>query len=298
MKFRSIFCLAALIAALSMCVPVSAQIFYEISGNGLEKPSYLFGTHHMAPLSITEKYGLDQYIDQVSQVVGEIDLTQDQVAMALAMQPFMMAPADSTLSKVLSPEDYEVVNELFKKYAPIPGIDLRVFDAMKPMVVSTTISVGIMGEQMPDYDAQNQLDTYLLKKGAEQDKKVVALETPAFQAEVLFGASPIAVQAEALVDMAKNPEELTDNTVRLNEAYMNGDLETMAKISQEDDEAEAEFMEALLDRRNADWLTKLPDILQDGPSFIAVGALHLAGDKGIVEGLRNLGYTVTPVVAQ
>ena len=54
-------------------------------------------------------------------------------------------------------------------------------------------------------------------------------------------------------------------------------------------------MIALLDKRNADWLTKLPAIFKEGPTFVAVGALHLAGDKGIVEGLRKLGYNVSPV---
>ena len=59
------------------------------------------------------------------------------------------------------------------------------------------------------------------------------------------------------------------------------------------DESHPEFMEAMLDKRNTDWLSKLPAIFEQGPTF--VGALHLAGDKGVIEGLGKAGYTVTPI---
>ena len=61
------------------------------------------------------------------------------------------------------------------------------------------------------------------------------------------------------------------------------------------DESHPEFMEVMLDKRNADWLSKLPAIFEQGPTFVAVGVLHLAGDKGVIEGLRKAGYTVMPI---
>ena len=273
-----------------------AQLFYEITGNGLKEPSYLFGTHHLASDAIIKEYNLDLFVDEVNQIVGEIDLTQDQMALAMAMQPYMMAPADSTISTLLSPEDFAAVDEVFKKYAPMPGMTLKMVDMMKPMVVTTMITVGVMSEQMSDFNPEVQLDSYLMKRGKEGGKKITPLETADFQASVLYNTTPIAIQAEDLVEVAKNPEKLISSSQKLNEAYANGDLETMMQLSEQEDSS-PEFMQALLDRRNADWLTKLPTILQDGPTFIAVGALHLAGDKGIVEGLRKLGYKVEGVVA-
>ena len=72
------------------------------------------------------------------------------------------------------------------------------------------------------------------------------------------------------------------------------DLNKLLEIS-ESENSRPEFMKALLDQRNADWLTKLPEILKNGTTFVAVGALHLPGQNGIIEGLKRLGYTVTPV---
>ena len=284
----------SLFAISLLATSASAQIFYKIEGNGLEKPSYLFGTHHMAPISIIETYNLPQYMDETEQVVGEIDLTQDPMAIGMAMQSHMLAPADSTLSKVIPPEDYLIIDEEFKKWAPIPGADLTMFEPLKPMVVTTTVTAGIMSKQIPDYDPQNQLDTYFMKKGQQDGKKITGLETPEFQASVLFDITPISVQAEDLVEMLKEPQKLVDSSKKLNDAYMSANLDKMMELT-EDEDSNSEFMIAILDKRNAEWLTKLPDIMADAPAFIAVGALHLAGDKGLVEGLRKLGYTVSPV---
>lgn len=286
--------LSLLAITLVLSLTASAQIFYKIEGNGLEKPSYIFGTHHLAPLSIVDKYDLDSYLHQVDQIVGELDLTQDQMALALAMQPYMMAPADSTLSKVISPEDYTVISEQFEKYSPIPGATLAMLEPMKPMVVETNVMVGIMSKLIPDFDPTKQLDTYFMVEGQEDGKKIVGLETPAFQAEMLFSKTPITVQAQDLVKLLKNPEESISEMEKVNEAYNQEDIKTLLELS-EAEESNPEFMVMILDNRNAEWLKKLPGIISEAPSFIAVGAMHLVGDKGVVEGLRKQGYTVSPI---
>jgi uncharacterized protein YbaP (TraB family) len=47
--------------------------------------------------------------------------------------------------------------------------------------------------------------------------------------------------------------------------------------------------------RNAAWLRQLPTLMNAQPTFVAVGAMHLAGETGLVEGLRKQGYTVSPL---
>lgn len=285
--------ISLLVAVLTFGITASAQIFYKIEGKGLEKPSYIFGTHHLAPLSIVDKYDINNYLDQVDQIVGELDLTQDQMALAMEMQPFMMAPSDSTLSKVIAPEDYTVISEQFKNYSPIPGIELSMFELMKPMVVETNAMVGIMSKLIPDYDPNHQLDTYFMVEGQEEGKKIVGLETPAFQAEMLFSKTPISVQAQDLLDLLKDPEKSIAEMEKVNDAYNREDTKALLELS-EAEESNPEFMIMILDNRNAEWLKKLPGIIAEAPSFIAVGALHLVGENGVVEGLKKQGYTVTP----
>ncbi|MDE6422920.1 MAG: TraB/GumN family protein [Muribaculaceae bacterium] len=272
----------------------SSQVVYKVEGNGLKEPSYIFGTHHLAPVSVAGDFGATDLFNKASQVVGEIDMTQDQMQMQMAMQPYMMAPADSTLSKVLSKDEYDSLNESFKKWAPMPGLDLSMLEPMKPMVVTTMVTVGITAKEVPDFNPAEQLDTWFQASGKKDGKKIIPLETAEQQAALLFNFTPISLQAEALTELLNEPEKSVENARKLTQAYMKQDLNAMLELSQQEDE-HPEFMEALLDKRNADWLTKLPAIFNDGSTFVAVGALHLAGDKGVVEGLRKLGYTVTPV---
>ncbi len=56
-----------------------------------------------------------------------------------------------------------------------------------------------------------------------------------------------------------------------------------------------EEVKALLDDRNTYWMQQLPRLMKEQPLFVAVGALHLAGESGLVNQLRIKGYTVTPI---
>lgn len=272
----------------------SAQLLYRVEGNGLKKPSYLFGTHHMAPLAVIDSVGAQDCFDATEQVVGEMDMTQDQMQLAMAMQPHMMAPADSTLQKVLTPEQFAKASEVFRKWAPMPGMELQMLDMMKPMVVNSMMVVGLMSQMIPDFKPTEQLDTYFQTMAKERGMEIIPLETAEYQASVLYGTTPIVVQAESLMETVDDPEHTVEVTKELNASYMARNLDNLYKLSQTDND-HPEFMIALLDRRNADWLTKLPEIMAKAPTFVAVGALHLAGEKGLIEGLRRQGYTVTPI---
>ncbi len=278
--------------ALTGSIGANAQIFYKVTGNGLENPSYIFGTHHLAPLKVlTENKPAMDAFKEVSAVVTEVDMTQDPMKLQAAMAPFMLAPTDSTLSKVLTPEQYEKVSAVFNE---LTGFPILAMDPYRPMVVSTNISMLTVMKSIPDFNLSEQLDTYIGGQGKALGKKNLAFETAEQQAEILFASTPIAEQAKALVEMAEDTEKLVSNSKRLNDAYFAHDLENLFKISMEEEE-NPEFMEKLLDKRNADWLTKLPAMMNGQSVFVGVGAMHLAGPQGLVEGLRKLGYTVEAV---
>ena len=273
---------------------LNAQILYKVEGNGAQAPSYIFGSHHLSPISIVEESGVMEYFNQTDQVVGEIDLTIDPMTLSLALQPYMMAPADSTLSVLLQGQDMDVLNQQFMRWAPMEGMQLMMLEPLKPMAVTTILAAGMNNEVMPGFDPNQQLDTYFFQTGVKEGKKIRALETPEYQGEVLFNMTPLTVQAETLVDMLTNPEESVEAARKLSVAYKNRDLNAMIDLSKQDEE-HPEFMENILYKRNADWMTKLPEIIEETPSFIVVGALHLAGPEGIIEGLKSKGFTITPI---
>ncbi len=295
MRISKKFALVALVAFF-FGVSASSQIFYKIEGKDLKAPSYIFGTHHLAPLSIIDSIpGCRDAYNSSKQVVGEIDMTIEQMQLAMKMQPYMMAPQDSTLSKVISAKDFERINEEFKKWAPMPGMDLKMLDMMKPMVVTSMVSVQMVRDKLPGFNPTEQLDTYFQLQGKQTGKNIVGLETPEYQAGILYGTEPISKQAKDLIELLDNPEEGIVNSEKLNKAYLAQDLEALLELAKSEDKESTPFMEILINKRNADWLTKLPAMMAETPAFIAVGALHLPGKNGVLEGLRKAGYKVTPI---
>ena len=283
-----------IVASLMAGFAVNAQILYKVEGKNMKSPSYIFGSHHLSPISIVEESGVMDYFNQTQQVVGEIDLTIDPMTLSMTLQPYMMAPADSTLSVLLKGENLDSLNAQFAKWAPMPGMQLQMLEPLKPMAVSTMIAAAMSQEVMPGFDPAQQLDSYFFQTGANEGKKIIALETPEYQGEVLFNMTPLTIQAEALVEMLKNPEKSLEVTKRLTEAYKKRDLDTMLDLSKEEDE-HPEFMENILYKRNRNWMEKLPAIIEEAPSFIVVGALHLAGSEGIIEKLKESGFEITPI---
>lgn len=290
MKLKTFFCISLLFS----CLVMQSQILYKVEGKELKNPSYIFGSHHLSPISIVENSGVMEYFNQTEQVIGEIDLTMDPIKLSMALQPYMMAPSDSTLSVLLAGENLDSLNAQFVKWSPVPGMELQMLEPLKPLAVSSMLAAAISVEVMPGYDPNQQLDAYFFKKGVEEGKKIIALETPEYQGDVLFNKTPLTVQAEVLIEMLKNPEESIEAADRLSKAYQKRDLNAMLEVSKED-EVHPEFMELILFQRNKDWMTKLPSLIEEAPSFIVVGALHLAGNEGIIQGLKDEGFIITPI---
>ena len=97
-------------AVLFICVAFSAnaQLLWKVSGNGLNQPSYIIGTHHLAPFSIMDSIaGLQKAMKETQQVYGELKMSEMQSPVTMQkMQQVMMIANDSTLSTLLSPEDF------------------------------------------------------------------------------------------------------------------------------------------------------------------------------------------------
>lgn len=289
MKRNLLTMLLALVAALGC----QAQIFYKVEGNGLSRPSYLFGTHHFASEAILDSVPqARQALKEIECVVGELDMTGNPMALVQEMQAHMMAPADSTLSKLIPADRYAKADSIFTS---LTGgmVNLAMIDNMKPMMAETTLSGIIAAKEMPQ---TGQIDSYFQNLAKRDSIEVQGLETADFQAHVLFDIIPLDRQAESLLSTLDNPDKILADVKALNEAYISRDADRIWNFAKEAAlDSEGEFFEILLNRRNAAWLEKLPGMMADKPLFVAVGALHLYGDGGLVEGLRKLGYTVTPM---
>ncbi|MBK8878365.1 MAG: TraB/GumN family protein [Haliscomenobacter sp.] len=267
------------------------SLLWEIKGKSLSKPSYLYGTIHLIGKSdffITE--ATEKAFGETQRVAFEIDLEEMgdfSTLMPLLMQSFMKN--DTTLSDLLLPEEYSAVKAHFGKL----GLPMFLLDRIKPMFLTALDPrlwrPGEAEEETVSYEIE------FLRMAQEADKPIDGLETAAFQMS-MFDSIPYRVQARMLVDMVKgNPEEAGNQEFQqMVELYKNQDIEGMQGMLGADKEIAA-FENLLLVNRNRKWIPIMEKMMSEKPTFFAVGAGHLGGPQGVVQLLRDSGYSLTPL---
>jgi uncharacterized protein YbaP (TraB family) len=180
------------------------------------------------------------------------------------------------------------------------GFGLEQFGRLKPAMLSNIISVTLYQRYYPSLAAGENLDQYFQEEALKRSRPVAGLETTEDQIYVLLEMQTTERQAEMLRCMVKHPEMLKEQMDRLQAAYHAQDLDALWSLYTEetpDDPCPSteEEKKALNSDRNTRWLEKLPTIMAERSSFIAVGCLHLPGEEGLISGLRDQGYTVEAV---
>lgn len=284
------------IAAIAMALSTQAQLLWKVTGGDSKGDSYIFGTHHIAPVAILDSIqGFADALNSVSTVYGELEMAEmtspavQQVAMRHSM-----APADSTLSKLLSAEQLDSVSAVLGKYTG-GMLTAAALDPMKPVVVSTQLGVMQSMVAFPEFTGQQQLDQVIQERAQLAGKAVKGLETAEQQFAILMGGS-LSRQAEQLMKDIRKEEKTIEDAKTLAAAYMSADLDAMERLFNDPETGmSSETAKALIYDRNDNWIAQLREILPADKVMIVVGAGHLVGEKGILSQLRNAGYEVTAV---
>lgn len=286
-----------LVFMLLLCITLGAQaqLLWKVSGNGLDRPSYVIGTHHLAPLSVKDSIAnLQQAIDQTEQVYGEIvmdDANNPEILMK--MQQAMMLPADTTLKSFYTQAQYDTIAAVVKNYM---GVDLALFDKLKPATITTQLSVALAMKSLKRFNPQEQLDTWFQTQARQAGKKVGSLETIDMQINVLYNSQTLMRQALLLYCTATHIEQGVDQSLRMNQAYMKQDLDELLAIIEEKMgdacDSTPEEISTLIYGRNANWACQFPSIMKQSPTLFVVGAGHLPGPQGLLKLLQKQGYTV------
>jgi len=297
---KSLFVLSTLLILLSCSAhsdKYSNSLLWKVSGNGLEKPSYLFGTHHLAPISFLDSItGLEEAFENTEQIVGELDLG-NMAEMQMKIMGEAILPQGVTYDSLLSEEDVLLLDSTLTS---LMGVGLEQFGALKPAMLTNLITITFYHKQYPSITNETNIDEYFQTKALDSNRSIVGLEDTEDQIHVLLNSQSIERQAELLICTVKNPDMLLEQMDELQEAYHSQNINALYELSikeMPDDPCPTtdEERDALNKDRNERWLKNLPSIITEKPSFIAVGCLHLPGDVGLIEGLRELGYSVEPV---
>ncbi|HTD92952.1 MAG TPA: TraB/GumN family protein [Chitinophagaceae bacterium] len=263
-------------------------LLWKITGKGLEKPSYLFGTIHMlcsedAVLSPNMK----TIIGKVDEVYFEVDL--DNMFEMLGVMSKLKMRGDTTLHDLLSEKDYEKVKNYFEsKSSPLP---FSMLETYKPILASS-----LLEQNSFPCETTAMMEQVIMQEAKHYNKKIQGMETMGYQASVLDDI-PYKVQAEQLVtyidSSSANSQESKELTEML-KAYKEQDLKKLEEMMMKGEVGVSQYAETLLYKRNRNWVEKLGQILPGKSLLIAVGAGHLPGAKGVIGLLRKAGYNVTP----
>ena len=263
----------------------SKSLLYEISGNGLTQPSYLYGTIHIIckdDFVMTE--ATKKKFAEAQQVYLELDM--DDPKMMPDMMKSMYITDGSTIKTLLSETDYQKVSQFFKDTLKT---NIGGMDKMKPFVLASMAAPKMLACPTQSYE-----ETFM-KMAKEEHKEILGLETVQDQ----FGALDkmgMKKQAEMmLVKLVDNWSDGKQTFKKMITNYKNQDVEGLLEVMAESKTADANFQEDLLVTRNQNWIPKIQQITKEKPTFFAVGAGHLGGKKGVIALLKQAGFTVKAV---
>lgn len=263
----------------------SQSALWKISGNGLTKPSYLFGTIHLQNKSVFElNDSLLPIIERCDLVALELDLPNIN---PMSMVQAMMLPQGEKLSDLYSNEEFSLIKKEFELRT---GLPIDNFLPFRPFMLMTLIMLSELGtEEVAPVSLDEFLSQYALLKGTQ----IEGIETLSEQMEVIK-KMPNGV----LLNLLEQGDSLQTSLDEMLEAYETGDILRVAKIMREDD-TYGDWQSQLIDDRNKVHFERTLKLIESHQQIlIAVGMAHLADESGLIAQYKARGYIVEPIVAE
>ena len=249
---------------------------------------YLLGSIHIMQ---RDAYPLAAVIESAftssSVAVFEVDLGADDAAgSALGALAAGSLPEGRTLRDVVSPETYQQA----KQRLATAGYDIAGMERMRPWMIATTLTLAEL--QRAGYSPADGVDQYFQRRAAGAGMRVVGLETLDDQLALFAELTPDEDEA-FLVQTLRELEALIPQVAELTADWQAGRVADVEALLAEGFAAFPRLYAKLVVDRNRRWLPQIEALLAgDQRAFVAVGALHLVGEEGVVELLEAKGYQV------
>ncbi|MCH8262248.1 MAG: TraB/GumN family protein [Proteobacteria bacterium] len=263
----------------------STGLLWKI-GTDTGKSNYLFGTIHSQDRAVTQfPPGVRLALAQSHSLIIESILNEESSKIFLD-SIFFPEQEDQKLSDLIEAPIYQYLEESLPDY----GVPLEKLPKLKPWAAFT-----LMGRPKPVNAAT--LDMVLIQTARSLNKPIISLETMEELLEPMENLS-INDQITILNDTVCNHKQIIRNSWELVQLYLARDLAGMMAFSDQphfDEGVFNRYIQGILYKRNERMLERIIPYLNDGSAFIAVGALHLAGENGLLRVLKNKNYHVTRV---
>lgn len=248
--------------------------------------SHLFGTIHSEDPRVLElPEQVRKAFESARTLVLEMDLGRENAA---EMGRAMMLPAGKDLHSLIGTDLYrQSVIAMDGR-----GYSEAVVNRLQPWAIVLTLN-------MPQAETGLFLDHVLYLRALEQGMTVVGLEQMDEQLSV-FTSLSLGEQLSLLRDTLREHDKFPQLFEQLLKAYLERDLQALAELGEQsmqgsDAALQQRFIESLVDERNQRMVRRLLPLLEKGGMFIAVGALHLPGENGLLALLRQQGLRLIPV---
>ncbi len=274
-------------------LPFGQGILWKVEGTGSETaPNYVFGTVHVTdrrilnlPMEVRKAFA------HARSAIFEIRQNGNDAA---KMRSVMMLEDHETLGDFLNRDQLRLVG----KAAELYGFEEHVLHRFKPWALYMMFSLP-PSETARKKSGKKALDFAMQTRARDFGMPVYGLETLDEQL-ALFEGSSDRNQAAYLESILQQLDEIEAGFESLLQLYLARDISGIHAMASEsmdaaDAEAWASFQEVFLDRRNVLMVERMENHLQDGGAFVAVGALHLPGEKGVLNLLQSKGYRLTRV---
>jgi uncharacterized protein YbaP (TraB family) len=259
------------------------SLLWEITGPGLSAPSFLYGTIHMiCPADYSMSETIKNSFAKSNSLFLEIDMDDPSMNMK-TLQLSMMKTG--SLKELMSDKEYAELEKFMKDSI---GMPLMMFNKMKPFTL-----LSIMYMKVLPCTGMESYEQNFMEMAKSQKKEVYGLEKLEDQFAV-FDKIPDSAEIKMILDMTRNFSDQKKEFSKMTESYKAKDLDALGNaISASPDIAG--FEDILLVNRNRNWIPIMETAMKKEPTFFAVGAGHLPGKEGVIELLRNAGYTVKAI---
>ncbi|MEO8710998.1 MAG: TraB/GumN family protein, partial [Parafilimonas sp.] len=266
--------------------PKYPSLFWEITGNGLKKPSYLFGTMHVSnkmAFHLSDSfYNAIQHTDMVALELNPENWQKDMVKMNAAQEELENFYKDNTTQYIT--ESSFKTDDYYDKLKAALTADPQQINSL----LYRTFSV------QQDYEENTYLDLYIYQTGRKFGKLAGGVEDYYQTQKILFEAYA-AMAKERIKNPAKtNSSSNADVDKKIQEAYRRGDLDMLDSLESSSFNSPA-YIEKFLYQRNKIQANSIDTLMKQQSVFVGVGAAHLPGEKGVIELLRKKGYILRPI---
>jgi uncharacterized protein YbaP (TraB family) len=271
-------------AATSSSDPSGKTFMWEVERDGTTL--YLLGSVHALK---EDAYPLppviDAAFDEVDVVVFEIDLG-DMTAAAIKMMAAGSLEKGQTLEQVVGPQTWSE----FEALVSDSGINASLFNGMKPWMAALTVTAFELTKH--GYLSTAGLDTHLSLRADETGKEKLALETAEFQVGLFAELTP----EESLAFLHYTLTDLEVIIPEMDTLYLDwraGHVEPVEEMLLDGFDEFPEVFKRMVTDRNRAWLPQIEGLLAgERDAMVVVGSMHLVGEGGIVNLLREKGFTV------